>query len=82
MRIACPMCKTVIADAPDDFPSRPFCSARCKLLDLGNWLDGVYRVSEPLDDTAEQVGEVDTQDSAAKSPEKPAGERSRGPQHN
>lgn len=48
MRIRCPMCKTVIADAPDDHPSRPFCSARCKLLDLGNWFDEGYRVSEPI----------------------------------
>ena len=22
----------------------PFCSERCKLLDLGNWMDGRYRV--------------------------------------
>ena len=27
---------------------RPFCSERCKLLDLGNWIDERYRVpSEP-----------------------------------
>jgi hypothetical protein len=23
---------------------RPFCSERCKLLDLSRWLDGAYRV--------------------------------------
>ena len=23
---------------------RPFCSERCKLLDLGKWVDGDYRV--------------------------------------
>ena len=34
---------------PDDYPPRPFCSARCKLLDLGNWLEDKYRVSEPLE---------------------------------
>jgi len=27
---------------------RPFCSERCKLLDLGRWIDGGYRV--PADD--------------------------------
>ena len=52
MRIACPICKTVIENAPADFPSRPFCSNRCKLVDLGNWLDGVYRVPEPLPDAS------------------------------
>lgn len=26
----------------------PFCSKRCKLVDLGRWFDGEYRVDEPL----------------------------------
>ena len=25
-------------------PYRPFCSERCKLIDLGRWLDGKYQV--------------------------------------
>jgi endogenous inhibitor of DNA gyrase (YacG/DUF329 family) len=29
-------------------PLGPFCSARCKLVDLGKWLGEEYRVSEPL----------------------------------
>jgi len=33
---------------PVDRKWRPFCSERCKLLDLGNWIDERYRVpSEP-----------------------------------
>ena len=31
----------------EDAPFRPFCSQRCKLVDLGRWLDGTYSVSEP-----------------------------------
>jgi endogenous inhibitor of DNA gyrase (YacG/DUF329 family) len=27
-----------------DNPSRPFCSERCKLIDLGRWVDEEYRV--------------------------------------
>src|SRR5688572_26134074 len=27
---------------------RPFCSRRCKMIDLGNWLDEVYTFSRPL----------------------------------
>ena len=27
---------------------RPFCSRRCKMIDLGNWLDEVYRFSRPM----------------------------------
>jgi endogenous inhibitor of DNA gyrase (YacG/DUF329 family) len=26
----------------------PFCSSRCKLIDLGKWLGGEHRISEPL----------------------------------
>lgn len=26
----------------------PFCSTRCKLIDLGKWFGEEYRVSEPL----------------------------------
>jgi endogenous inhibitor of DNA gyrase (YacG/DUF329 family) len=26
---------------------RPFCSERCKLIDLGEWLDEGHRISEP-----------------------------------
>ena len=29
-------------------PTGPFCSNRCKLIDLGKWLGEEYRVSEPL----------------------------------
>jgi hypothetical protein len=36
---------------------RPFCSERCRLLDLARWADGDYRISgdpveEPVDDDA------------------------------
>jgi endogenous inhibitor of DNA gyrase (YacG/DUF329 family) len=27
-----------------DNPSRPFCSDRCRLVDLGRWVEGEYRV--------------------------------------
>ena len=29
-------------------PDAPFCSQRCKLIDLGKWLGEEHRVSEPL----------------------------------
>ena len=44
----CPTCKTTFTLAPKaDAPIRPFCSERCKMVDLGRWLDGTYRVSDP-----------------------------------
>jgi endogenous inhibitor of DNA gyrase (YacG/DUF329 family) len=31
-------------DSPDrDWPDRPFCSPRCRLIDLGRWLGEDYR---------------------------------------
>jgi endogenous inhibitor of DNA gyrase (YacG/DUF329 family) len=58
VRITCPICKTVLENAPADFESRPFCSARCKLVDLGNWLDGSYRIpsAERPEDVEDDVG--------------------------
>ena len=44
--IACSIC-----GKPVDFfaePLGPFCSQRCKLIDLGKWLGEEYAVSEPL----------------------------------
>jgi endogenous inhibitor of DNA gyrase (YacG/DUF329 family) len=41
-------CKKVVEDVPVDFPPRPFCSPRCKLADLANWLSERYCISEPL----------------------------------
>jgi len=44
---------------PPDPAWRPFCSERCKLLDLGRWLDGRYRI--PGDPVADDDGtETDT----------------------
>lgn len=48
MRLECPICKAVLPDVADDYPTRPFCSPRCKLADLHNWLSEEYKVSEPL----------------------------------
>jgi hypothetical protein len=48
MRI-CPRCGKETEGAGNPF--RPFCSERCKLLDLGNWITGTYRI--PAADTAD-----------------------------
>ena len=29
---------------PADFPAFPFCSGRCKAIDLGRWLNERYRI--------------------------------------
>ncbi len=42
LNIKCPTCKKNIQWA--DNPARPFCSERCRTLDLGAWASGDYRV--------------------------------------
>jgi len=35
---------------------RPFCSSRCRQLDLGQWLDGTYRIpGPPAESTADTL---------------------------
>ena len=43
MMISCPLCKKEAAW--EDNPFRPFCSERCRLIDLGKWAAGEYRVA-------------------------------------
>jgi endogenous inhibitor of DNA gyrase (YacG/DUF329 family) len=57
MRIDCPICKRVLTDAPDDHGPRPFCSARCKMIDLGNWLSEAYRIPISSREEATQDGD-------------------------
>ena len=56
----CPICKRPVSDPPADGPrgDYPFCSARCKLIDLGRWLDGAYQVPveiSPEDNDADEI---------------------------
>lgn len=50
----CPICKKPLVFATDEDRRRllPFCSARCKLIDLGGWMSERYRVAsnERVDD--------------------------------
>jgi endogenous inhibitor of DNA gyrase (YacG/DUF329 family) len=39
----CPVCSRPFSIAAlADLPSFPFCSERCRLIDLGRWIDGSY----------------------------------------
>jgi len=40
----CPICKKPVALTD---PEAPFCSERCRLLDLGNWASERYVISSP-----------------------------------
>ena len=44
----CPICSRAYQiAAPADLPSFPFCSERCRLIDLGRWIDGTYALPGP-----------------------------------
>ena len=41
--VGCPQCGTSVAWDPAN-PFRPFCSERCKMIDLGAWATESYRI--------------------------------------
>ncbi|HLH34326.1 MAG TPA: DNA gyrase inhibitor YacG [Alloacidobacterium sp.] len=43
--LRCPTCRTLVARSSEDFP---FCSDRCRQIDLGKWASGAYRISSPV----------------------------------
>ncbi|HDH04291.1 MAG TPA: DNA gyrase inhibitor YacG [Nitrospirae bacterium] len=48
MKIKCPTCKQ--KTEWQNNPVRPFCSERCKLIDLGAWASGQYKIENILED--------------------------------
>jgi endogenous inhibitor of DNA gyrase (YacG/DUF329 family) len=44
-KVRCPQCGSEAPWNPEN-KYRPFCSERCKLIDLGAWASEAYRVSE------------------------------------
>ena len=47
--VSCPNCGKPVPWKPE-FAWRPFCSERCRLIDLGEWFDEQHRISEPAED--------------------------------
>lgn len=45
MTVICPSCKKEI-EYSDKNPFRPFCSERCKILDLGDWAMEKHAIPE------------------------------------
>ena len=60
--IKCPTCgkpAAPLSDGPGKRSPYPFCSDRCKLRDLGKWLDGAYQVPVEDDDLDESIVTTD-----------------------
>ena len=41
----CPTCRKIV---PTTDPNVPFCSDRCRVIDLGKWASGDYKISSPV----------------------------------
>jgi len=65
IKTQCPICGQVMQGAsPREWPQFPFCSPRCKTIDLGRWLNGSHiedyaaRIS-PAEDEGEDTASAD-----------------------
>ena len=52
LKLRCPICKKVVKSGGADFP---FCSDRCRTVDLGKWASGEYVIPTADADGEEQI---------------------------
>lgn len=51
IKVRCPICgKEIVGEELSDLPNLPFCSPRCRTVDLGRWLGEEYRIPEGPDE--------------------------------
>ena len=55
VQLCCPICKQPVKSANEDFP---FCSERCRTIDLGRWASGAYVIPSPVNDTEDEAAEL------------------------
>jgi uncharacterized protein len=58
-KLKCPICKKAVKTGDAE---SPFCSARCRTIDLGKWASGAYVIASPVTDADEQVQESTPKD--------------------
>lgn len=63
LKLRCPICKKPVQSADPEFP---FCSQRCRTIDLGKWASGGYVISSPVTDAEEGIRENNPEDSEGK----------------
>lgn len=54
-QVACPTCKKLTTYDTNN-PFRPFCSQRCKMIDLGDWANENYRIPDTKQQNNEDLG--------------------------
>ncbi len=55
LKLYCPICKKPVSIKDEEFP---FCSPRCRTIDLGKWASGAYAISSPVQDTDEGMEDL------------------------
>jgi endogenous inhibitor of DNA gyrase (YacG/DUF329 family) len=65
--VRCPICKS---EVPINDPNMPFCSDRCRLIDLGNWASDKYAipVKQPNEFRELEEADIDLDDIAPPHP--------------
>ena len=59
MKLRCPTCRTLFTPEPEK-PLSPFCSERCRLIDLGEWLNETHRI--PADESPDDLSGIPPDD--------------------
>jgi endogenous inhibitor of DNA gyrase (YacG/DUF329 family) len=59
LKLRCPICKKAVKNGD---PELPFCSERCRTVDLGKWASGAYVIPSPIADGDEQLRESTPED--------------------
>jgi len=54
VKLRCPICKKPVTSGAADFP---FCSQRCRTIDLGKWASGDYVIASPVADAEDRLQE-------------------------
>ncbi len=55
MMFRCPICEKMFD--PEASPAMPFCSERCRLVDLNCWLDEEYGLPNPSEEEEPEVAD-------------------------
>ena len=55
VKLRCPICKKEVKSTDAEFP---FCSPRCRTIDLGKWASGGYVISSPVTDAEEGIADM------------------------
>lgn len=59
LKLRCPICKKAVKSGSPEFP---FCSDRCRTIDLGKWASGEYVIASPVTEEEELIAERPPED--------------------